>query len=351
MKSYKSPAVYLVIFILKALLLCSCNSGFFRDRNFDYSRNKVYEENDLKIPKTIENKPDFHSKLIIPEYEGKIFSDDGYLLSQSSLLPPKFDQVYSINYIRQKQYSTVQTKIIDNFENKSLIIYEPYLVSFMIIKDTLQSLEDFELIKIDLPKQRFFVLDKKSNKKYYIFLAKINDDFGKTELSLFSEDKKRSKPDISLRIIHIIDRSIVGKKISQRDLVNSQFGFISTKKGLKFQLYSNSKIIALVLTGNLVNAREIILSTLEKSGYRLIESNKESLNIESPKGQKYFLYFYQYLQNGDLFSDLSNWNNFFRNQKEQLRIAVFDTNKLLLTSNEARNILLNIASNIPLKNN
>jgi len=121
----------------------------------------------------------------------------------------------------------------------------------------------------------------------------------------------------SEEIVEQIEKFIQGQKITEKMLVDAQFGFINANNGLKFQLYTDDKVASIVFVGEETLIRETLKESLEAVEFKYISYDEKERTIlfEDKNNQSYLLYLYPYTQNGPLFSDMSNWRNFFREEQ------------------------------------
>ena len=231
------------------------------------------------------------------------------------------------------------------------MIYEPYALTWLIVDSALQNkLVHLTLEKTEKDKSRFTIKDKASGQSYYDIIGHVKNEFRRAQLSMFTMDEKPATDKVATQVVESIDQVIKGKKVDQSMLVNAQFGFINTDNDLKFQLYANDKVASMVFVGDADLARKTLEAAINAAGFKYIAYDKKEQTILFEDKQKvnYLLYLYPYTQNGSLFSDMSNWRNFFREEQNQLRISLFNTKQVLISADKAKSILAEILSHIPL---
>ncbi|WP_119343617.1 hypothetical protein [Facilibium subflavum] len=353
MEFRKLRSASVVAAALISLVGCSSTSSFFRNRDFDYARDSVTQNKPLEIPKSISSDPTITPKLVMPdEKAGMAFTKPEYQQSQQALLPPGYEDTYNIAYLQQNQLHIVDTKLDFDHDNQAkLTIYEPYEISWLLVQKALENQkEDIKLRQIDKENGRFVISDKAVKQSYYVFLAHVSNAFRKTEVSLFDMNEKPVTSKNGNKVIENINNRIKGKTVTQSMLVSSGFGFISSSLGFKFQVYSNKKVASLVFVGDQKTIEKALKQAIEKAGFTYLaydEKNKTIL-VKDKQNHSYLLYLYDYTQNGALFSDMSNWRNFFREEQKQLRVSVFDTKQKLLPVKKGRDILVMIGKAIPI---
>lgn len=352
MKFNKITACTLAILSISTLAGCASTSHFFRNRDFDYARQPVEQNKPLEVPKSVSTDPNIHPALVIPEGQTS-FTKNQLSQAQNAMLPPNFASNYDVSAVEQKQLYVVTTKLNYDKDNQAkLVIYEPHAVTWMIIESALKDkLPNVTLEKTDKEHSRFVVKDKASGESYYVFIAHVKNEFRRAELSLFNMDEKPAVTKEANNIVEQIQKSIEGQKVTEDTLVNAQFGFINSENGLKFQLYTKDKVVSIVFVGDEALARKTLESALKPAGYKYVayDAKEQTILFEDNKDQSYLLYLYPYTQNGSIFSDMSNWRNFFREEQKQLRVSLFDTKQVLIPVDKAKPILAAIASHIPLK--
>ncbi|GGF94993.1 MULTISPECIES: hypothetical protein [Cysteiniphilum] len=352
MKFNKITACTLAILSISTLAGCASTSNFFRNRDFDYARQPVEQNKPLEVPKSVSTDPNIHLALVIPEGQTS-FTKNQLSQAQNAMLPPNFASNYDVSAVEQKQLYVVTTKLNYDKDNQAkLVIYEPHAVTWMIVESALKDkLPNVTLEKTDKDNNRFVVKDKASGESYYVFIAQVKNEFRRAELSLFNMDEKPAVTKEASSIVEQIQKSIEGQKVTEETLVNAQFGFINSENGLKFQLYTKDKVVSVVFVGDEALARKTLESALKAAGYKYVayDAKEQTILFEDNKDQSYLLYLYPYTQNGSIFSDMSNWRNFFREEQKQLRVSLFDTKQVLIPVDKAKPILSAIASHIPLK--
>ena len=330
---------------------CTSISSYFRNRDFDYARSPVKQERPFKIPESINVKPVITPKLTVPDQSSDYFSNDSITNAKQSLLPPGYDILFDVNYVKQQQLFTVKTKTtIDTDNQAKLTVYEPYDITWNLVKNILSSNVDKSILKHDYKdKGQFIVHDLTYNKDYYVFLSHIKGSHLQTQVSLFNSEKKPLTDNKSNEILNNISNQLNKLQLSQNDLVSSMYGFIISKHNFKFQLYNDKDITSLVFVGNNDDIIKQLKSSIVKAGYKYIAYDKKDKTILINKGKSnYLLYLYTHMSNGPIFSDMTNWKNLFRSEQKQLRISVFNTKKVLLNKHKQTPILTSIASNIEL---
>ncbi|WP_119327833.1 hypothetical protein [Cysteiniphilum halobium] len=352
MKFNKITACTLAILSISTLAGCSSTSHFFRNRDFDYARQPVEQNKPLEVPKSVSTDPNIHPALVIPKGQTS-FTKDELSQAQNAMLPPNFVSNYDVSAVEQKQLYIVSTKLNYDKDNQAkLVVYEPYAVTWLIVESALKDkLPNITLEKTDQDNSRFVVKDKASGESYYIFVAHVKNEFRRAELSLFNMDEKPAVTKAASSIVEQIQKSIEGQKVTEETLVNAQFGFINSENGLKFQLYTKDKVVSIVFVGNTGVIRKTLERALKDAGYKYVayDAKEQTILFEDGKNRSYLLYLYPYTQNGSIFSDMSNWRNFFREEQKQLRVSLFDIKQVLIPVDKAKPILAAIASHIPLK--
>lgn len=335
MKFNKITVCTLAIISISTLAGCTSTSHFFRNRDVDYARQPVEQNKPLEVPKSVSSDPNIHPALVIPQGQAS-FTKNQLSQAQNAMLPPNFSSNYDVSAVEQKQLYIVSTKLNYDKDNQAkLMIYEPYAVTWMIVESALtEKLPHLSREKVNKDNSRFVVKDKASGVSYYVFIAQVKNEFRRAELSLFTMDEKPAVTKEASSIVEQIQKSIEGQKVTEETLVNAQFGFIHSDNGLKFQLYTKDKVASIVFIGDEALARKTLESALKAAGYKYVayDAKEQTILFEDRKGQSYLLYLYPYTQNGSIFSDMSNWRNFFREEQKQLRVALFDTKQVLTPS-------------------
>ncbi|WP_395947074.1 hypothetical protein [Caedibacter taeniospiralis] len=354
MKFNKITLCMLAILSVSTLAGCASVSHFFRNRDFDYARQPVQQNKPLEVPKSVSQDPNINPTLVVPEGVTS-FSTNQQAAAQNALLPPNFDTGYNISLVEQEQLYIVSTKLsYDKDDQAKLMIYEPYELSWLIVQAPLQTkLPSLTLEKEDRDNSRFIVKNKATGIAYYVYIARVKNEFRRAELSLFTMDEKPAVEKEASQIVELIDQHIRGQKVSESTLIEAQFGFVSTGSGLKFQLYTNDKVASIVFVGDASMVQEALKEAIEAGGFKYIAYDEKEQTIlfeDSAQNQSYLLYLYPFTQNGSLFSDMSNWHNFFREEQKQLRVSLFDTKQVLIPIDKAKAVLTVIASHIPLSN-
>ncbi|WP_116964398.1 hypothetical protein [Fastidiosibacter lacustris] len=351
MKLKKIILYSFTIFGVTTLTSCGSTSDFFRNRDFDYARQPVEQNKPLEVPKSVSDNPNIHPALVVPEGQTS-FTTNEFKQAQSALLPPNFGSGYNVSLIEQKQLYVVSTKLdYDKNNQAKLIIYEPYKLVWKIIEDALQNkVSTIVIEKTDKDNSRFVIKDKLSAKSYYVFIEPIKNEFRRAQLSLFEIDEKPATDKLSQQLVEAIDKAIKGQQVDEAMLINAQFGFINTNSGLKFQLYTDDTLASIVFVGDEQTINKTLKQAINNAGFKYIayDEKQQTILIEDSKDQSYLLYLYPYTQNGSIFSDMSNWRNFFREEQQQLRVSLFDIKQVLIPVEVAKLILANIASHIPL---
>ena len=351
MKLKKLATYSLMLISIGSLTGCASVSDFFRNRDFDYARNQVSQNPPLEIPKSISETPNINPTLVVPQGQtsfDKASLDNAY----QSLLPPNFHSDYNVILVEQKQMHIVQTKLNYDKDNQAkLTIYEPRSLSFLIIENALKKdIKDIKLSKVEKSDNRFIIEDTRTKAQYYVFLASVKDQFRQTILSIFDMGEKPVTTKAGDALVKAIAKQIEGQKVTQSELVASQYGYINSQLGIKFQVYQDGDISSLVFVGKKDHVIDAILAGLKGAGLTYIAYNEKNGTIlfKDKADQGYLLYTYDKTVNGSIFSDMGNWRNFFRKEQNQIRVSVFTTKEVLVPSKKAKPILQQIATHIPL---
>ena len=152
-------------------------------------------------------------------------------------------------------------------------------------------------------------------------------------------------------LIKSIDHKLNGEIVTQEMLMASGYGFIESARDFKYQLIFSDKTATLVFVGDRQKIEAALEIAIKQAKFTYLVYNKEenTIAIKDPLAQAYLLYLYDYTQQGALFSDLTNWRHFFKAEQQELRVAVFNMDKTLLSKKMAEPILMKIGQHLPLQ--
>ena len=343
-KLFPLITLFLISFLLSA---CSNVSQFFRNRDFDYSRQKVTQNKPLEIPASVAKNPDIHPLLTLPDNQQRQFAENSEAQAQTALLPPNYDSHYNTAYLLQQQMMTVRTDLEYNKHEAVLVIHEPLALSLTVVEKTLQNQQKtlgVQPVKTDRNTDRILVKNQTGNTWSLNFKADQNN-FRKTRLSLSDSDGKPLTGKAGNPLIQAIEAKISGMKITNAMLVASQFGFIHSKLGFKYQVYVDDKVASLVFVGNEQKIIAAVEKAIGEAGFSDVAYDQKAKTIlfRLSPDKYYLIYIYDQTINGPLFSDMSNWHNLFRESQRQLRMSVFTLKQVLLPTQKALPILNKIA--------
>ncbi|WP_018298725.1 hypothetical protein [Fangia hongkongensis] len=352
MQFKRVTALALIATTVVTLAGCSSLGNFFRNRDFDYSRENVTQSKPLEVPKSVSENPDIHPVLTLPQAKETSFTTSEPDKAESSLLPPGYQNEYDTNYLLQQQMMVVNATVHYDSDNQAkLTIDEPYKLSWELVKEALNKKSlDVKLLKEDKDNSRFVIQSNKDKVSYYVFLSHVKNEFRKTEVSLFDMDEKPVTNDKGNALIKSLEKLISGQKLTQSMLVSTSYGFINTTLGFKYQVYIDDKVASLVFVGEKAAVEKALKQAVESAGYKYVAYNKndQTVLIKDKKDQSYLLYIYDHTVTGSIFSDMTNWRTFFREEQQQIRVSVFDTKKILLPIDQSRPILDAIAEKLPM---
>ena len=341
-----------VIGMLGVLSITGCTStaSFFRNRDFDYAREAVYQNKPLEVPNSVSSNPNITPALVLPSGNSH-FPASTQKQAEQALQPPGLHRVYNLGYIEQQQMLKVHTKLgVDNAQ-ASLLIYEPVKLSWYLLATLLHNHADITLNDSDVQKRQFTIKDNHTQQEYYIVLTAIKNQPHQSKLALFDLTQKPiTKKDGDL-LIKRIDEALNGKTVTQEMLIASGYGFIESDEGFKYQLIFSDKTATLVFIGDRNNIEHALKTAIDKAQFKYLGYNKKdsTIHIKSPESDEYLLYLYEYTELGGIFSDLTNWRHFFKAEQHDLRVAVFSMDKVLLSKEQAEPILMAIGQHLPLK--
>lgn len=329
---------------------CAADSAF-RNRDYDYALDKVYANKALKIPKSVSANPDIQPRFILPNDATQAFASNQSDHAYASLTPPGFNKSYDTDLLLQRQMMVVKTRLTYDDDNQAhLVIDEPFKLSWNLVDEALKQLDGYRLVRVDEGRNAFVVEDMKNSQQYYVYVAEVKTNFRQTQVSVFDMNENPVSSLAANALIENLNKKIQGRKLSDKDLIESSYGFVVTDSGLKYQYYDDAKVAAIVLVpveGDKID--EIIKKAVKGAGFSLIGEDKkaQTITIEDAKKNHYQLYIYDYTQMGSIFSDWSNWHSFFRAEQKQVRVSVFDMDSVLLPPEQAKPILMKIEEALP----
>lgn len=352
MKLNNNTIIFVVFLGCLSLTGCTSTASFFRNRDFDYSREAVYQNKPLNVPKSVSVNPNINPALVMPE-TGELHFDEGtQIKAENALQPPGLNRAYNLDYIQQQQMLKVNTKLSSSDDNQAiLLIYEPVKLSWhLLLKILHEKIPEITLEDSDAEKSQFTIKDNHTQKQYGIVLTAIKNQPKQTKLVLLDLAQNPIVSKDGNTLITLIDHKLKREIVTQEMLMASGYGFIESARDFKYQLIFSGKTATLVFVGDRQKIEAALETAIKQAKFTYLLYNKEenTIAIKDPLAQTYLLYLYDYTQLGGVFSDLTNWRHFFKTEQQELRVAVFNMDKNLLPKKMAEPILMKIGQHIPL---
>lgn len=336
------------VVVATILGVAGCSSNPFRDRGFDYARERVTLNPPLQVPESVSANPNINPKFKIADQQ-KVFDPKELQQADFAMQPPGYNRQFNVDYLLQLQQNRVESSVYINPNNEpELIVRKPLEDAFNVISVGLQDLDNFSYQSEDKQKHEIVVQNRQNQITYIVKVGQRKDNDNESIARVYDSSGEVLSSLIANTLLDQLSRKISSQQLTETDMEAASYGYNITPTGIKFLYFRQDNITALVFVTGDQQIDVLLKSAVEKAGFTISNMNAAEGTMQISKdGKDYQLYRYPYVKEGSWFSDMTNWSNLFRSREEQTRVSVFDMNNIILPPDQAEPILLSIEHEIP----
>jgi hypothetical protein len=321
------------------LSVVGCSSAL-RNREYDYSREKVVLRPPLIVPKSVGGGANISEALVIQKGQDLYKPEDIAGVDKSALPPNYSNLVSSQNNTCNK---LVKVSLVFNNKSEGLIVVNDNLDSvWALVSKKIVGNQEYKVISADHQKGSIKIKEMDTHAFYLLYLnAKSNI----TQITLFNSNNKVASDDFSVSFLNDLKADL--EALRSKSCESKNINAVKNSKGFIQEDESTDRIL-LVINKPKSSAWGEIVSSIKSSGFSIISLNREKGFITIGKGKEnYLLYIFDYMKSGELFGNMSNWSGLFMSKDiKQTHINIFTDKGQLLSESISRPLLKELQDNL-----